>query len=69
MGCGGIAFIAGPSARAYVHGYTGWAKKVGHRLMTIILLNLNRFKKISELRFPGKFVVHLAPCVCCYTTL
>jgi len=45
MGCGGIAFIAGPSARAYVHGYTGWAKKVGHRLMTIILLNLNRFKK------------------------
>jgi len=25
--------------------HTGWAKKRGHRLMTIILSNLNRFKK------------------------
>ena len=24
---------------------TGWAKKWGHRLMTIILSNLNRFKR------------------------
>ena len=24
---------------------TGWAKKRGHRLMTIILSNLNRFTK------------------------
>jgi len=26
---------------------TGWAKKRGHRLMTTILSNLNRFKKKS----------------------
>jgi len=26
---------------------TGWAKKVGHRLMTIILSNFNLFKKIQ----------------------
>jgi len=27
--------------------YTGWAKKRGHRLMTIILSNLNRFTKFA----------------------
>jgi len=26
---------------------TGWAKKRGHRLMTILLLNLNRLKNFS----------------------
>ena len=30
----------------YTYRLTGWAKKVGHGLMTIILSNLNRFKKI-----------------------
>ena len=33
---------------------TGWAKKRGHRLMTIILSNLNRF--FTSI-FPGKFAV------------
>ena len=28
--------------------------KLGHRLMTIILSNLNRFKKISSLRLSNK---------------
>jgi len=36
---------------------TGWAKKWGHRLMTTILSNLNRFKKNFIRRFLGKFVV------------
>ena len=35
---------------------TWWAKKVGHRLMTIILLNLTDFKKFTG-RFRGKFAV------------
>jgi len=34
-----------------VHWYTELAKKRGHRLMTIILSNLNRFKKI-HLKIP-----------------
>ena len=29
--------------------YTGWAKKRGHRLMTIILSNLNRFAQFFSL--------------------
>ena len=37
--------------------YTGWAKKRGHTLMTIILSNLNRFLKLFTGRFLGKFVV------------
>jgi len=38
--------------------YTGWAKKRGHRLMTIILSNLNRFEKnVFTGRFLGKFAV------------
>jgi len=37
-------------------GTTGWAKKRGHTLMTIILSNLNRLKKITG-RFLGKFAV------------
>jgi len=36
---------------------TGWAKKRGHRLMTIILSNLNRFKKNLIKRFLGKFAI------------
>jgi len=35
---------------------TGWAKKWGDRLMTIILLNLNYLKKFTG-RFLGKLVV------------
>jgi len=34
--------------------YTGWAKKLGHRL--IILSNLNRLKNVDG-KFLGKFVV------------
>ena len=34
----------------------GGPKKWGHRLITIILSTLNRFKKITE-RFPVKFVL------------
>jgi len=37
--------------------YTGWAKKRGHRLMTIILSIPNRFKIIFTGRFLGKFAV------------
>jgi len=33
--------------------YTGWAKKRGHRLMTIILSILNRFKKCFRWKIPG----------------
>jgi len=33
------------------------AKKVGHRLVTVILSNVNRFKKKITGRFRGKFVV------------
>jgi len=36
--------------------HTGWAKKVGHRLLTIILSSLNRLKKFNG-RFLAKFVV------------
>ena len=36
---------------------TGSVKKRGHRLMTIILSNLNRFTKFFTARFHGKFVV------------
>jgi len=35
---------------------TGWAKKAGHRLVNIILSNLDRFKKITG-RFLGQFAV------------
>ena len=35
---------------------TGWAKKRGHRLMTIILSILNRFSKIT-VRFLGNLAV------------
>jgi len=31
------------SSQSHKKSYTGWAKKVGPRLMTIILSNLNRF--------------------------
>ena len=34
---------------------TGWAKKRGNRLVTIILSNLNRFKNFFTGRFSGKF--------------
>ena len=37
--------------------YTGWAKKRGHTLMTIILSVLNRFKHFFTWRFLGKFAV------------
>jgi len=43
----GVAFILN----------TGWTKKRGHRLMTIILSILNRFKKFFTGRFLGKFAV------------
>jgi len=36
---------------------TGWLKKLGHRLMTILLSNLNRFKNVFIGRFLGKFAV------------
>jgi len=36
---------------------TGWAKKAGHGLMTIILSNLKRFKKVFTGRFLGKFSI------------
>jgi len=50
--------------------YTGWTKKRGHRLMTIILSNLNWLKKIfSTGRFFDNFAVKwinpTAPCLCC----
>jgi len=35
----------------------GGPRKRGHRLMTIILSNLNRLKKKFTVRFPGKFAV------------
>jgi len=37
--------------------FTGWAKKAGCGLTTIILSNVNRFKKIVTGRFLGKFAV------------
>ena len=36
---------------------TGWAKKRAHRLMAVILSNLNQFRKKFTGRFPGKFAV------------
>jgi len=49
-----ISYIRGLQSRvdlASVQGssplYTGWAKKVDHRLVTIILSNLNRFNFFS----------------------
>jgi len=35
----------------------GGPKKRGHKLMTIILSNLNRFNNFLTGRFPGKFAV------------
>ena len=43
--------------RNNIYIYTGWAKKLGHRLMTIIPSNLNRFKTFLKTRFLGKFAV------------
>jgi len=37
--------------------YTGWDKKRGHRLMTIILSHLNRFTKFFTGTFLSKFAV------------
>jgi len=39
------------------HRHTGWAKKRGHRLMTIIMSILNRFTNFYSERFLGKFAV------------
>jgi len=36
---------------------TGWAKKRGHRFMTIILSTINRFAIFFTRRFLGKFAV------------
>jgi len=36
---------------------TGWARNVGHRLMTIIVSNLKRFQKCFHWKFLGKFLV------------
>ena len=51
---------------------TAWAEKVGRRLTTIILSNLNRFKKFTG-KFLGKFVVKwipkLPPHLACVATL
>ena len=50
-------------------------KKAGHRLITIILSNLNRFKKCFSGRFLGKFAANwiitnpTTTCTFCYTTL
>jgi len=38
-------------------GYTGWAKKRGHRLMTIILSILTDLRNFFTGRFLGKFAV------------
>jgi len=38
-----------------LRGYTGWAKKRDHGLMTIILSILNRFKNFFTARYLGKF--------------
>jgi len=54
---------------------TGLAKIRGHRLMTIILSILNRFKKMSvedslvNLQLNGYLKNPIASCICCYTTL
>jgi len=37
--------------------YTGWAQKRGHRLVTIVLSNLNRFTIFFTGRFLGKFAI------------
>jgi len=43
------------------HNYTGWAKKRGHRLMTVVLSNLNRFTTFFTGRFLSKNIPsHLA---------
>jgi len=47
--------------------HTGWAKKRGHRLMTIFLPSLNRFKEFFHWILDTKNPT--APCICCYTTL
>ena len=41
-----------------VYTYAGWAKKLGHRLMTIFLSNLNRFTFFTA-RFLSKSPPHL----------
>ena len=43
------------------------AKKRGHRLMTIFLPSLNRFKEFFHWILDTKNPT--APCICCYTTL
>ena len=54
--------------------YTGWAKKRGHRLITIILSNLNRFTKLffTE-KFLGEFslkcILNIPPHLACVATL
>jgi len=37
--------------------YIGWAEKLGHKLVTIILSNLDRFTKFFTGRFLRKFAV------------
>ena len=46
-----------PSRCVHLHATTGWAKKRGHRLMTIILSILNLFENFFHLRFLVKFAV------------
>jgi len=57
----------------YTYRLTGRAKKVGHGLMTIILSNLNRFKKKFTGRSLDKFVVKwiftIPPHLACVVTL
>ena len=48
------------STCAHMLTYTGWAKKRGHRLMTIILSSLNRFTKFFTGKFLGKFAVKIS---------
>jgi len=43
--------------------YTGWVKMWRHKLMAIILSNLNRFSNFFAKRFFGKFAVRWLLCI------
>ena len=47
----------------------GGPKKWGHKLMAIILSNLNRFSHFFSGKFTVQWLLHLTiPCICCHTT-
>ena len=54
-----LTYICRIQNMVMIYTRTGWAKKRGHRLMTVILSNLNRFTNFLTGRFLGKFAVKM----------